>query len=52
MIPLGLVKAKAIFYVKTDVQGRRLRTPKGLGTQVIFAENYECHRLGFIWPIN
>ena len=48
MIPIGLVKAKAIFYVKTDVEGRRHRAQKGLGTQVVFAENDECHRLDFI----
>jgi|GraSoiStandDraft_43_1057313.scaffolds.fasta_scaffold1007836_1 hypothetical protein len=47
MIPRGLVKAKAIFYVKTDVEGRRLRSQKGLETQVVLAVNYECHRLDF-----
>ena len=47
MIPWGLVKAKAIFYVKTDVEGRRHRARTGLGTPVVFAENYECHGLGY-----
>ena len=46
MILRGLVKAKATFYVKTDAEGRRHRTQKGLGTQVVFAENDECHKLG------
>jgi len=45
LIPRGRVKAQAIFYVKTDVEGRRLREPKGLDTQVVLAENDECHRL-------
>ena len=45
LIPRGLVKAKAIFYVKTDVEGRRQRARTGLDTLVVFAENYECHRL-------
>jgi len=40
----GLVKAKATFYLKTDVEGRRQRARKGLDTQVVFAEKYECHR--------
>ena len=48
----GLVKAKAIFYVKTDAEGRRHREQKGLVTQVVFAENDECHRLGKAWSIN
>ncbi len=46
MIPIGLVKAKATFYVKTDVEGRRHRAQIGLGTLVVYAENDECHRLG------
>lgn len=46
MIPEGLVKAKATSYVKTDVEGRRLRELTGLGTPVVFAENDKCHRLG------
>ena len=45
LIPQGLIKAKATFYVKTDVEGRRHREQKGLETQVVFAENDECHRL-------
>ena len=48
MIPRGQVKAKATFYVKTDVKGRRQRAPTGLVTPVVFAVNYECHRLGFL----
>ena len=51
MIPRGRVKAKAVFYVKTDVEGRRQREQKGLDTPVVFADNYECHRSG-IWSIN
>lgn len=47
MILRGLVKAKATFYLKTDVEGRRQRARKGLDTQVVFAEKYECHRLGY-----
>jgi hypothetical protein len=43
---MGLVTAKAIFYVKTDAEGRRHREQKGLGTQVVFADNDECHTLG------
>lgn len=43
---MGLVKAKAIFYVKTDAEGRRHRERTGLGTRVVFADNDECHRLG------
>jgi len=39
------VKAKAIFYVITDVEGRRHWSQKGLVTLVVFAVNYECHRL-------
>lgn len=49
---MGLVKAKAIFYVKTDAEGRRHRKRTGLGTPVVFAENDECHRLGKTWSIN
>lgn len=45
LIPRGLVEAKAIFYVKTDVEGRRLRSRIGLDTLVVFAENDECYRL-------
>lgn len=46
MIPGGLVKAKATFNLKTDVKVRRHRAQKGLDTQVVYADNYECHRLG------
>ena len=53
MIPWGLVKAKATSYVKTDVKGRRHRELEGLGTQVVFADNDECHRSGMsTWSIN
>jgi len=45
VIPTGLIKAKAIFYVKTDAEGRRRIAQKGLGTQVVVADNDECHRL-------
>jgi hypothetical protein len=48
VIPKGLVKAKAVFYVKTDVGGRRHRERTGFGTPVVFAENDECHRLDII----
>jgi len=41
------VKAKAIFYVITDVEGRRHWSQKGLVTLVVFAVNYECHRLDY-----
>lgn len=37
--------AKAPLYVKTDVEGRKLRAPTGLDTQVVLAVNDECHRL-------
>jgi len=47
LIPKGQVKAKAVFYVKTDVEGRRHRERTGLGTPVVFADNYECHKLDF-----
>jgi|GEM_PF-5133008 len=36
---------KAILYVKTDVEGRRLGYRTGLDTLVVLAENYECHKL-------
>jgi len=39
------MKAKATFYVKTDAEGRRHIEQKGLGTQVVVAENDKCHRL-------
>jgi hypothetical protein len=48
LIPQGLAKAKATFYVKTDVEGRRHREQTGLDTPVVFADNDECHRLGII----
>jgi len=48
VILLGLVTAKAILYVKTDVEGRRLGSQTGLGTLVVLADNDECHRLDLI----
>jgi hypothetical protein len=52
VIPRGLIKAKAVFYVKTDVEGRRLRTRTGFDTPVVFADNDECYRLDKIWSIS
>ena len=46
-IPRGQAKAKAIFYVKTDVEGRRLGEREGLDTLIVQAENYECHKLDY-----
>ncbi len=48
------VKAKATFYVKTDVEGRRHRARTGLDTLVVFAVNDECHKLvkKYNWFIN
>ncbi len=48
VIPKGLVKAKAVSYVKTDVEGRRHRSQTGFGTPVVFADNDECYRLDII----
>lgn len=45
LIPKGLIKAKAVFYVITDVKGRRHRSRKGFETQLVFAENAECYGL-------
>jgi len=45
MIPKGLVKVKTALYAETDVEGRRHRSRTGLDTPVVFAVNYECHRL-------
>lgn len=45
VIPRGLIKAKAVFYVITDVGGRRHRTRTGFDTLVVFADNDECHGL-------
>ena len=36
---------KAILYVKTDVEGRRLGYRTGLDTLIVLAENDECHKL-------
>jgi hypothetical protein len=52
VIPKGLIKVKTTFYVKTDVEGRRLRELTGLVTPVVFAENDECHRYEIIISIN
>jgi hypothetical protein len=46
MIPGGLVKAKAVSYVITDVEGRRHWARTGLDTPVVSADNDECHKLG------
>ena len=45
VIPKGPVNAKAIFYVKTDAEGRRHGKRTGLDTPVVLADNDECHRL-------
>ena len=45
MILIGLIMAKAIFYVKTDVKVRRQRARIGLETLVVSAVNYECYRI-------
>ena len=45
MIQVGRMAAKAVFYVKTDVEGRSLGEQEGLDTLVVLGENYECHRL-------
>ena len=45
MILEGRVTAKAIFYIKTDVEGRSLGEREGLDTLVVLGENDECHRL-------
>lgn len=47
LIRKGRVKAKAVFYVNTDVEGRRQGSQKGLDTLVVFAETDECHRFDF-----
>ena len=47
LIPEGLVTAKASFYVKTDVEGRRLGERTGLDTLLVQAENYECYMLDY-----
>jgi len=36
---------KAILYVKTDFEGRRLGYRTGLDTLIVLAENDECHKL-------
>lgn len=45
IIPQRLVKAKATFYLITDVEVRRPGQQTGLDTLVVQAENYECHML-------
>jgi len=47
VIPRGLVKAQAVFYVITDVGGRRHRARTGFDTPVVFADNDECHELDY-----
>jgi hypothetical protein len=51
VIPKGLIKAKAVFYVKTDVEGRRLRSRTGFDTLVVSADNAECHRLEIFFSL-
>lgn len=46
------MKAKAIFYVKTDVEGRRRGEQQGLDTPVVHADNDECQMLDFFQRIN
>ena len=41
----GQITAKAIFYVKTDVEGRSPGEREGLDTLVVLGENDECHKL-------
>jgi len=48
LIPTGLARAKAVFYVITDVEGRRLRELKGFETLVVFADNAECYKLDIV----
>jgi len=45
IILVGRVKAKATFYVKTDVEGRSLGDRLGLDTLVVLGDNDECHKL-------
>ena len=45
LIQMRRVAAKAIFYVKTDVEGRSPGEREGLDTLVVQGENNECHRL-------
>ena len=47
MIPKRLVKVKTALYVQTDVEGRKHRSQTGLDTLVVFAVNYECHKLEY-----
>ena len=42
---MGCITSKAILYIKTDVEGRRLGERIGLDTLVVQAENYECYIL-------
>ena len=48
LIQVRRIAAKAIFYVITDVEGRRLGERIGLDTLVVQAENYECYRLKYL----
>ncbi|KAL1866998.1 hypothetical protein VTK73DRAFT_4352 [Phialemonium thermophilum] len=47
-------KGEGNLLLKTDVEGRRHRSQKGLGTLVVCADNSECYRLDIIiiWSIN
>jgi len=49
MILLRPQKAKASFYVKTDAEGRKRRSRKGLDTLVVYAVNDECDKLELIF---
>ena len=40
-----MTSVKATFPVKTDVEGRRPGSRRGLETLLVQAENYECYRL-------
>jgi len=42
----GLIKAQAILYALTDVEGRRRGERTGLDTLVVVADNDECHKSG------
>jgi len=34
--------AKAIIWIKTDIEGRKHREQTGFGTLVVYAVKYEC----------
>lgn len=46
-IQVRRVTAKAIFYVKTDVEERSLGERLGFDTLVVLGDNDECHRLDY-----